>query len=560
MGSNIFGILNTAKLGLLSQQLAIEVTGQNIANVQTEGYSRQEVKFEATTPRSFSLGQLGTGVRVAGIERSHDEFLFSQILSEGDTLGRFQVRKDVFDQLEILLSENNGQSLNLTLSSFFSAIQDVSGNPTGLPERSSMLAEAQNLASVFNNLGESLFQIQRNLDATISVEVAKINSLTEEIAALNQAIHANEPTTFSANDLRDKRDQKVKELSELIDLNFVEEQDGQISITLNDGTPLVLQSTAFTLDTSINGNNKSFLDIVVLDGAGNSTNITSSITGGKIKGYLDMRDTEVEDLRDKLDRLAAGFVKEFNKIHQQGFGIDGSTGNNFFSALTTTVLINTNNTGSATLTATNGDPSNISVDKYEITMTGSNSFSLANLTTGASSGTFTFTSGSTFNLANGFAVTISGTPAVGDKFKLSVSESAARNFSVSSGVLSNSDKISAGLNSSTDGANALELVKLQSKLVFGSITLDSAGSGTFTFDEFYSSIVSTVGIESFSSQSTFFQQEAILLQLNIRRESISGVSIDEELINMIKFQQAYNAAARLIGVVDELLDTVISQV
>ncbi len=560
MGSNIFGILNTAKLGLLSQQLAIEVTGQNIANVQTEGYSRQEVKFEATTPRSFSLGQLGTGVRVAGIERSHDEFLFSQILSEGDTLGRFQVRKDVFDQLEILLSENNGQSLNLTLSSFFSAIQDVSGNPTGLPERSSMLAEAQNLASVFNNLGESLFQIQRNLDATISVEVAKINSLTEEIAALNQAIHANEPTTFSANDLRDKRDQKVKELSELIDLNFVDEQDGQISITLNDGTPLVLQSTAFTLDTSINGNNKSFLDIVVLDGAGNSTNITSSITGGTLKGYLDMRDTEVEDLRDKLDRLAAGFVQEFNKIHQQGFGIDGSTGNNLFSALTTTVLINTNNTGSATLTATNGDPSNISVDKYEITITGSNSFSLTNLTTGASSGTFTFTSGSTFNLANGFAVTISGTPAVGDKFKLSVSESASRNFSVASGVLSNSSKISAGLNSSTDGANALELVELQFKLVFDSITLDSAGSGTFTFDEFYSAIVSTVGINSFSSQSIFSQQEAILLQLDTRRESISGVSIDEELINMIKFQQAYNAAARLIGVVDELLDTVISQV
>ena len=560
MGSNIFSILNTAKLGLLSQQLAIEVTGQNIANVQTEGYSRQQVNFEATTPRSFSLGQLGTGVRVAGIERSHDEFLFSQILSEGDTLGRFQVRKDVFEQLEILLSENNGQSLNQTLSSFFAGVQDLSSNPTGLPERTSLVAEAKNLASVFNNLGESLFQIQQNLDATISVEVAKINSLTEEIAALNQSIHANEPTTFSANDLRDKRDQKIKELSELIDLNFVDEQDGQISITLSDGTPLVLQSTAFSLDTSINGDNKSFLDIVVLDGAGNSTNITSSISGGALKGYLDMRDTEVEDLRDKLDRLAAGFVQEFNKIHQQGFGIDGSTGNNFFTALTTTVLTNTSNTGSATLTATNGDPSNISVDKYEITMTGSNSFSLANLTTGASAGTFTFTSGTTFNLANGFAVTISGTPATGDKFKLSVSESAARDFSVASGVLSNSDKISAGLNSSTDGANALELVKLQSKLVFDSITLDSAGSGTFTFDEFYSSIVSTVGIESFSSQSTFFQQEAILLQLNIRRESISGVSIDEELINMIKFQQAYNAAARLIGVVDELLDTVISQV
>lgn len=560
MTSNIFSVLNTAKLGLLSQQLAIEVTGQNIANVQTEGYSRQEVNFESTNPRSFNLGQLGTGVRVAGIERSHDEFLFSQILGEGDTLGQYQVRKDVFDQLEILLSENNGQSLNQSLSSFFASVQDLASNPTGLPERSNMLAEAQNLASVFNNLGESLFQIQQNLDSAISVEVEKINSLAAEVAALNKSIHANEPTTFSANDLRDKRDQKVKELSELIDLNFVDEQDGQISLTLDDGTPLVLQSTAFTLATSINGNNKSFLDVEIQDAAGNSTNITSSVTGGSLKGYLDMRDTEVEAIRDKLDRLAAGFVQEFNNIHQQGFGIDGTTGNNFFNALTTTVETNINNTGSATLTASNGDPSNISIDKYEITVTGSNTFTLQNLTTGVNEGTFNFTSGSTFNLANGFAVTISGTPAVGDRFKLSVSDSAARNFSIASGVSSNSNKIAAGLNSSTDGGNALQLVELQSKLVFDSITLDSSGSGTFTFDEFYSSLVSTVGIESFASQSTLSQQEGILLQLDARRESIAGVSIDEEMINMIKFQQAYNAAARLIGVADELLDTIISQV
>ena len=553
MTSNIFSVLNTAKLGLLSQQLAIEVTGQNIANVQTEGYSRQEVIFEATNPRNFSLGQVGTGVRVAGIERSHNEFLFSQILGEGDTLGRFQVRKDVFEQLELLLSENNGLSLNGSLSSFFNGLQDVASNPTGLPERSSLLAEAQNLSSVFNNLGESLFQIQQNLDSAISVEVAKINSLAQEVAALNKSIHANEPTTFSANDLRDKRDQKVKELSEMIDLNFVDEMDGQISLTLDDGTPLVLKSTVFTLATSINGNNKSFLDIGVLDATGNSTNVTSSLTGGTIKGFLEMRDVEVEGLKDKLDRLAAGFIQEFNEIHQQGFGIDGSTGNNFFNPLKTTVVSNVNNTGSSTLTATNGDPSNISIDKYEITFTGSNSFSLQNLTTGISSGTFTFTSGSTFNLANGFAVTISGTPAVGDSYKLSASESAAREFSVSNEVLSNGNKISAGLNSSTDGGNALALTDLQSKLVFDSVTLKS-GSGTFTFDEFYSSIVGTVGVQSYASRNTLSQKEGILLQLNPRRESIAGVSIDEEMINMIKFQQAFNAAARLIGVAEEMMD------
>ena len=550
MTTNIFSVLNTAKLGLLSQQQAMQTTGHNIANVQTEGYSRQELRFEAI-PNS--------GVRVAEIKRSHDEFIYSQILGESDSHGRYQVRKDVFEQLEQLLSENNGQSLNGSFSNLFSGLQDVATNPTGLPERSNLIAEAQTLSSVFNNLGESLSQIQQNLDSTISVEVAKINTIAQGIGALNKSIHANESSTYKTNDLRDQRDQKVKELSEIIDLNFDAEQDGQISLTLKDGTPLVLQSSVFTMKTLANGNNKSFLDIAVLDEGGNNKNVTSSLTGGTIKGFLEMRDVEVEGLKDKLDRLAAGFIQEFNEIHQQGFGIDGSTGNNFFNPLKTTVVSNVNNTGSSKLTAENGDPSNISIDKYEITFTGSNSISLQNLTTGASSGTFTFTSGSTFNLANGFAVTISGAPAVGDSYKLSASESAAKQFSVSSKILSNSNKISAGLNTRTDGGNARALTDLQSKLVFDNVTL-KAGSGTFTFDEFYSAIVSTVGIQSYASRSTLSQKDGILLQLNTRRESISGVSIDEEMINMIKFQQAFNAAARLIGVAEEMMDNLINRV
>jgi flagellar hook-associated protein 1 FlgK len=560
MTSNVFGILNTAKTGLLAQQLAIEVTGQNIANVQTEGYSRQEVNFEAMNPRNFSLGQLGTGVRVVGVERSHDKFLYSQILGEADGLGNYGVRKDVFEQLEILLSESNGQGLNQGLGNLFSSLQDLSSNPGALPERSIVIAEAQNLASTFNNLGESLFQVRRNLDATIQVETGRINSLTSEIAELNKAIHANEPVAFSANDLRDRRDQRVKELSGLIGLNYVDEMDGQISLTLNNGTPLVLQSTTFSLSTQTNGNNKNFKDIVVSGLNGTNTNVTSSVNGGSLKGLIDMRDTEVTDIKDKLDRLASSIIQEFNNIHQQGFGADGTTGNNFFVPPSVTTEVNTNNIGTATLTATNGNPSAISSDKFEITVTGSNTFSLNNLTTGLNEGSFSFTPGSTFNIAGGFAVTITGGAAIGDKFKISVSEDAARTFSVSSDVASNFSKIAAGQNSNSDGANALKLIGLQSRLSFNSVTHVSSGSGAFTFDEFYSSIVSNLGIQSFSTQANFAQQEGILLQLNTRRESVSGVSIDEEFINMVKFQQAYNASARLIGIVDELLDTVISQV
>jgi flagellar hook-associated protein 1 len=557
MTSNIFNILNTAQVGLRSQLLAMEVTGHNIANVQTEGYSRQDINLKTMDSRHTELGQIGTGVRVGGIERAHDQFLHLQILGESEDLGKSRVKKEVFDQLEILMSEKNGQSLNESLSNFFSGIQDVSSNPTSMPERSSLLAKAENLISTFNNIGESLFQLQQNLNAAVAVDIGKINSLTKEIAGLNKVIHANEPTQFSANDYRDQRDLKVKKLSEMVDLNYVDEHDGQISLTRNDGTPLVMKSTAFTLETSTNGNNKSFFDIIVKDPVGNTTNITTTINGGALKGYLDMRDKVVEELKDKLDRLAAGFVQEFNEIHQQGFGIDGSTGNNFFNALKTNVMENVNNTGLANIKVINGNPSNISIDKYEITITDTNSFSLKNLTTGASSGTYTFQQGSTFNLAGGFAVTISGVPVKGDTFKFSASESTARNLSIASDVLSNTNKISTGLNSRTDGGNALNLIKLQSKLVFDSVSLDSAGSGTFTFDEFYSSLVSTLGIQSSDSQATLSQQEGIMMQLNIRRESKAGVSIDEEMINMIKFQQAYNAAARLIGVVDEMLDNVI---
>lgn len=559
MSSNIFSILNTAKLGLLTQQLAIEVTGNNIANVETEGYSRQDVILVSNTPRSISQGQLGTGVRVSSIERVFDQFLFQQILSEGDPTGNFKVRKDVFEQLEILFNENQGRSLNSELSGLFSAFQDLATNPSGLPERAEVLSRAQSLAAVFNNLGDGLFSIQRNIDAIVSDEVAKINTLVNEIAKLNQAIFANSPGQFSANDLKDQRDRLIKELSEKIDITFVNESDGQVSLTLRNGTPLVLKNVTFNLSTGLNGNNKSFLDVFISNGAGGTINVTSAIQGGKLKGYLDMRDLEVPAIKEKLDRLAAGFVQEFNRIHQQGFGIDGSTGVNFFTPLSPTVFTNTLNTGSAQVSVLNASPTTVSVDDFEITFTGATSFILTNLTTGAASSAITFTAGTTFNLAGGFAVAITGTPAVGDRFKFSVSENAATFIKVSNEVLSNSQKIAAGNSTSGDGGNAGDLAGLQSDLTFNSVTLQS-GSGAFTFDEFYNALVSAIGIQSATAQAGVRQQEGVLLQLSNRRESISGVSIDEELINLIQFQQAFNASARMISLVEELFDTLINRI
>ena len=557
MTTNIFSALSSAKLGLLAQQLAIEVTGQNIANVETEGYSRQDVTFEANTPRHAikygSMHQIGTGVRVAGIERAHDQFLFEQIMDEGDLTGSTEVKKEIFEQLEVLFNEGSGRSLNDALSSFFASIHDLATNARGMSERADLVSKAEHLASTFNQTGKQLFTIQRNIDATIETEVVEINSLTTQIGKLNESIHANEPASqYKANDLRDNRDRLVKELSKKIDIQLIEESDNQIGLTLKDGTALVLKDRVFKLSTSLNGDNDSFKDVNIEYGSG-LKNITSTITGGELRGYLDMRDTEVKSVVDKMNILSASFIQEFNGIHRAGFGLDGSSGLDFFSPLDVTVDHDVDNTGTAVVSMTNASPTTVSVDEFEIAFTGSNAFTLNNLTTNASSGTFTFTTGSTFNIKDGFAVTISGAAVSGDKVTFSVSDNAASGMSVSSTITANTKKIAAGTTTNGDGANALLMASLQNELVFNSVTL-SSGSGSYTFDEYYNAVVSTIGIESFSAQATLRQQEGIMLQLNSRRESISGVSIDEEMIKMIKFQQAYNASARMISVVDEMLD------
>ena len=558
MTTNIFSTLSSAKLGLLAQQLAIEVTGQNVANVETEGYSRQDVSFEANTPRGHikygGLHQLGTGVRIASIERAHDQFLFTQIMDEGDLTGSTEVKKEIFEQLEVLFNEGSGRSLNDALSLFFSSIHDLATNARGLPERVDLISKAEHLASTFNQTGNQLFTIQRNIDATIETEVAEINTLTTQIGKLNESIHANEPTSqYKANDLRDNRDRLVKELSKKIDIQLVQESDNQISLTLKDGTALVLKDQVFDLSTSINANNESFNDVYI-DIGSTTKNITSTIKGGELRGYLDMRDTEVESILDKTNILSGSFIQEFNSIHREGFGIDGSSGLDFFTPLDVTVDHDADNTGTAVVSMTNASPTTVSVDEFEIAFTDSNEFTLNNLTTNASSGTFTFTTGSTFNIKDGFAVAISGTAASGDKVTFSVSENAASLMSVSSTITADGQKIAAGTTTNGDGGNALLMADLQNELVFNSVTWSSE-SGSFTFDEYYNAVVSTIGIESFSAQAILRQQEGVMLQLNSRRESISGVSIDEEMIKMIKFQQAYNASARMISMVDEMLDT-----
>ena len=552
MTANIFSVLNTAKLGLQTNQTAIEITGHNIANVQTEGFSRQEVTLEVNRPRRVGLAFLGSGVRATSVTRDFDQFLFNQILGESSTLGNFDVRNTFFQRLETIVNESSGVSLNNAMSEFFLAFDDLASNPTNLASRSALLSAAGTLATVFNQLGSSLLQQRMNLDGAVTAEVTTINGMLDEVAELNRSIIKLENGNTPANDLRDQRDLLIKQLSEKIDVQLIDTNDNNTTLTLAGGTPLVVGTTVFQLSTLANSGNRGFRDVLVDDGAGGTVNVTTEIQGGEMRGLLDMRDVETRDLIDKLDRLAAGLMEQVNGIHQQGLGLDGSSGNLFFDTLTPTVTIGSQNLGTPTVTVVNASPTTVTVDKFQIQFTGPATFDVFNLTTNQTVAAG-LAVGGTVNIANGLAITTGGAPVAGDTVDISISEDAAMNMALSSTVLNNTDKIAAGLSGTGDGQNALNISNLQNSLVFSSGAF-TPGAGNSTFDDFYNSLVSGLGSGSLSSQSILKQQEGVMLQLNSQRESISGVSLDEEMVNLIKFQQAYAASARMITVIEEMFD------
>ena len=466
--SNVFGILNTGRTALLTQQKAIDITGHNIANVNTDGYSRQRVNMETNEPVSSSPGQTGTGVRTAEIQRIYDQFLGAQINEENQNLGNWEAQKGVLERVEIIFDESSGYGLNQAMSEFWNAWQDLANNPSDYAGRVALLAKSETMTTTFNNIYSNLEQIQTDIDTSIMGTVKEINSIAERIAGLNQKIALTEVGGQNANDYRDSRDLLLKELSLMINIDSFENSDGKVTVLVAGGRPLVENISSWNLSTQPDVDSD-FQDIVWTDSGGNPVVITSSISGGKLKGWLEVRDVTIPDYLSKLNDLAEEIITEVNDFHKDGLGLndDVVAERNFF-------------TGTKALDiAVNQD---IVDDVNNIAAAGS----------------------------------LDGLP---------------------------------GGNS-----NAIKIANLQNELTM------NGNPATATFDDYYNSLVSDVGSGVQKATVNFDHQSLMTTHLDNYRESISGVSLDEEMVNLIKFQHGYNAAARLISVADELLDRVISMV
>ncbi|MDX2454182.1 flagellar hook-associated protein FlgK [Desulfosarcina sp.] len=466
MANIIYGMLNVAKTALITQQKALDITANNIANVNTEGYSRQRLNMEQNEPVHYEGGMLGTGVRAnRTIQRIYDRFLAAQISDAASQKGRWEAQRETLEKAELMFDDASGYGLNAAMNEFWNSWQTVANNPSGYTERVTLVANAENLTLVFNKLSRDLNQVQADSDISITGSVEDINTMTSEIASLNLKIAEVEAgNQHSANAFRDQRDMKLKELSSLIDVNSFEDADGYLTIVTTNGHTLADRTRSWNLSTSTNANG--FQDVYWESSSGSRQNITSDLSTGKLKGWIDARDTIIPDYQTRLDDMAVGMANAVNGQHNNGLDLNGAAGLDFFSPFT----------GASDITV---------------------NYSIANDT----------------NLLAAAA---------------------------------NSENVPGG------NGNAVAMAQIQNGLLMS--------GGSATIDDFYNGLVSDVG--RFVSQATVNgdHQSMVSLQLATYREEVSGVSMDEEMVNMVQFQSAYNAAAKLVSTVDDMLEALIAMV
>lgn len=469
MRSTFFG-LEIGRKALQTQQRALDVTGHNIANANTPGFTRQQAVMAATNPfampafnRPIGAGQLGTGVEVQEIRRLRDDFIDLQVRQEVNKTGEWEVKQNSLKKLEVLLNEPSDAGLRTVLDQFWNSWQDLSKQPELKAVRSAVLQRGIAVAETFNHLDRQLTDLADDLDTSIKIKIDEVNNIASQISTLNDQIVRVEVQGDHANDLRDKRDLLIDELSKIIQVSVQENQYGAITVTIG-GRALVTENTAFQIYGDPNGLNFGYVDIKWV-----SDNSMVSVQTGIFKGMLDTRDITVSSYRTQLDTMASALVTRTNLEHTGGFGLNDLVGGYHFFAP---------NAGPVTA-------QNIAID--------------ADVST----------------------------------------------------VSADLDHIAAAsiINSPGDGSNALDMAELKHQNLIG----------TSTLDDYYRSMIAQLGVQSQESTRMVDNQNLLVGQLENRRQDVSGVSLDEEMTSMIKFQHAYNAAARVVTAMDEMLDVIVNR-
>ena len=453
------GIMEIGKRALNANRENLGVIGHNISNVNTEGYSRQRANLESTKPLdNIHYGQVGTGVEVSEITRARNRLLDGQVRSENSVLGEWEKLDAYLLEIQNIFNDPSDTGFSNILSDFWDGWSDVANDPESYSARSVLRERTIVLTDMLNKYDADLKMIEEKLNDELKMMVDDVNEIATQIAQLNEGIRRAEATGQNANDLRDQRDLAVDNLSKMLKVKFADNEDGTVNVYLG-GQILVQEKEVRELTTRVSSRHDMAVDDVIWSDSFGEV----EIGGGKLKGLIDVRDVEAEKVRDDLDDFAETLISKVNELHQDGYGLAGSSNQAFF---------NEDNT-------------------------------------------------------------------------------CAVNICLSAAIMNNLDNIAAGKTAAPgDNSNALDIAALADELTMN--------DGRETFNDNYASIMADIGARKQNAAIFLEQSEAVSTQLVNTRQSIQGVVLDEEITEMIKFQQAYQASAKIINMVDEMMTTVIN--
>ncbi len=419
-------LLNIGMSGLHAAKTKLSVTGHNITNVNTPGYTRQDTVQGTRTPQFSGAGYIGTGTSLLDVRRSYNEFLTTQVRSSTSLNSDVVAYKSQIDQLDSLLA---GSSTGITpsMDAFFSATQAAAEDPSNIPARQLVISEAEGLARRFNDLYDTINTQNSSINKQLVTSTEQINRLAQTIGGLNDAIANAGANGSQPNDLLDARDEAVRQLSTYVGVNVVVQDNNTFNVSLGSGQPLVVGNTVNQLQAVPGRGDPNTFEIDFVSG-GSRQNITSNISGGEVGGLLRYREDALKPSVNALGRLALSISEEVNTQLGQGLDLKGQVGSNLFKDINDPsltglrvrpVATNTSNvSGDMRIT----DTSVLTTSDYRLDFDGTD-FTARRLSDGAA---MTVTQGADGELSftdsagrdQGFSLTLSGTPAAGDQFVL----------------------------------------------------------------------------------------------------------------------------------------------
>ena len=627
-------LINNGLSGLLASQRALQTIANNVANVNTDGYVRQQTNI-ASNPVQFQGGVgIGTGVRVTDVERVYDQFLGNEVKLATMAHSRAQSYNDMAMRLDGLLG-NPDLNISTSIQKFFDQLEAVNRDPTSTVNREQLLAEGEALEARFQQINSQLSGFGNEIDNRLQMSVNSINDIAAALAEINNRIASTGGST--PNDLLDQQERLMTQLAEQIDFTQVSQANGMTNIMVASGQPLVLGTASFNLAITPNEFDGSKLELAYDNGNGLQP-ISSRIAGGAIAGMLGFRNETLAAVTRELGQIALGLAETFNAQHRVGSDLDGQAGGDFFTIPSPFAVASSRNAGTAGVTLSYGDVSAVNAKDYELMFDGSN-WLLTDATTGGSvtmSGSGT--AGDPF-VADGMQIVIGAGAATGDSFLLQPVSRAAGSFStqitdpvkiavaallstgselantgnasVSSAVVSDSsapgltqtahivfsdattfrifdnggtdlsgplpytsgDDISFNgwtvqvsgspqtadeftvmptVSGSGDNTNGLTLATVASTGFFSNGRLSVEGLGA--------SMLVSIGSAAARSGQDLIVQNSLLGQAEFDLQSVSGVNLEEEAANLLRYQEAYLAASKIISVANNLFQTLLATV